>query len=152
MEKQLEVIHLVQQNFIKITDSLNEEQLNKIPDGFNNNIIWNFAHILSSLQMLCYVRAGLSARLEETFIHLHKNGTKPDGQLVSKERYEKIKGYATEALLKFKEDYTTGYFNEFVPYSTLTGFEINNIETAVEYVIMHHGLHFGYASALKKLV
>lgn len=45
--------------FIKLVDSLTIEQLNKIPDGYNNNIIWNFGHIVVSTQTLCYVRTGI---------------------------------------------------------------------------------------------
>jgi len=30
------------------------EQLNKIPEGFNNNLIWNIAHCVVTQQLLCY--------------------------------------------------------------------------------------------------
>lgn len=43
------------------------EQLNKVPDGFNSNIIWNVAHLIASQQNLCYMKAGQKA-LSRTFI------------------------------------------------------------------------------------
>ena len=36
----------------KILDSLSIDQINQIPTGFNNNILWNCAHILAVQQML----------------------------------------------------------------------------------------------------
>jgi hypothetical protein len=30
------------------------EQLNKIPEGYNNNLIWNIAHVVVVQQMLVY--------------------------------------------------------------------------------------------------
>ena len=151
MEKQLDIIQHTQESFIKLVDSLTEEQFNKIPAGFGNNIIWNFAHILSALQMLCYGRAGLPLRLDEGFINNYKNGSKPEPH-VSLAQYEVIKGYADSMLVKFKEDVACGVFNNFKPFTTMSGVSINNIEVAIQYVSMHHGMHLGYAMAMKKLL
>jgi hypothetical protein len=35
---------------LKAVEQLTTEQLNKVPDGFNNNIIWNIAHLIASQQ------------------------------------------------------------------------------------------------------
>jgi hypothetical protein len=35
------------------------EQLNKVPRGFNNNIIWNIAHVIVTQQILVYKLSGL---------------------------------------------------------------------------------------------
>ena len=151
MDTQIDILNLTQQNFIKLVDSVTEEQFNKIPAGFGNNIIWNFAHIIASLQMLCYVRSGFAAGIDESFVQQYKNGSKPETH-VSIVEYTTIKGFAELSLIKFKEDYTAGLFNGFKPFTTMSGLPINNIDTALEYVIMHHGLHLGYAMVLKKLV
>lgn len=151
MENQIEILNLTQQNFIKLVDSVTEEQFNKIPSGFGNNIIWNFAHIFSALQLLCYGRSGLPLRLDESFVNTYKIGTKPESH-VSMEQYSTIKEYASSSLIKLKEDYEAGVFNDFKAFATSTGFVINNVETALRYVTMHHGLHLGYAMAIKKLV
>jgi len=151
MEKQLEIIHHTQESFIKLVDSLTEDQFNKIPVGFGNNIIWNFAHILASFHMLCYGRAGLALSLDESFINNYKNGSKPEPH-VSIAQYEVIKGLADKLIVKFKEDIASGVFNDFKPYTTMSGVSISSAEVALQYVSMHHGLHLGYAMAMKKLV
>jgi len=151
METQIAVIQLTQNNLVKILDIVTEEQFNKIPVGYSNNLIWNFAHILAAFQVLCYSRAGLPLRLEESFINKYKIGTKPEST-VSMEEYAAIKANAEWMLEKFKEDYAAGLFNSFQPYSTSMGFSISSVDIALEYITMHHGLHLGYSMAIKKLV
>ena len=151
METQIAVIQLTQQNLVKVLDSVTEEQFNKIPVGYSNNLIWNFMHVLASFQVLCYSRAGIPSRLDENFVNSYKIGTKPETH-ISMEQYATIKENAEWMLVKFKEDYAAGVFNSFQPYATSMGFAISSVDIALEYITMHHGLHLGYAMAIKKLV
>ncbi|WP_205896842.1 DinB family protein, partial [Pseudomonas viridiflava] len=57
------------QNFIlDLVKDLSIEQLNKIPDGFNNNIIWNIAHLTAAQQNLCYTRSGLLPTVTDKYL------------------------------------------------------------------------------------
>ena len=78
-------------------EGLTIEQLNKVPDGFNNNLVWNYAHIVASMQMLCYLRAGLPARLDEEFVHAYKIGTKPE-KFVTVEEYNQFREFAASGI------------------------------------------------------
>ena len=144
-------IEKAQQTFLKIHEGLSIEQLNKIPEGFKNNLIWNYAHIVSALQMLCYSRSGIALRIDETFVHAYKLGTKPEG-FVDEATYESYKTLAEISLTKLQEDYNNQHFADFKPFSTSTGLQINTIENAITYVVQHHGMHLGYSMAIKKLV
>lgn len=90
MEKQFDIIAQTRTNFIKLLDGLTIEQINKIPKGFNNNIIWNFAHTISAQQILCYRLAGISPVVDENFIELFKKGTKP-GDDIDQQKLNHIK-------------------------------------------------------------
>lgn len=151
MEQQFNIIGLAQENLARLLDGLGIDQINRIPQGFNNNLIWNFGHIISALQMLCYGRAGLPLRLDENFVHTYKVGTKPSA-FITMEEYGQIKQLAAEGLAKLKEDYRNNHFSTFKPYTTSTGIAINTIDYAIHYVALHHGMHQGYSTALKKLV
>ena len=59
MTKAIEIIKLPRVHLLDVVKDLSIEQLNHIPDGFNNNIIWNLAHIVATQQNICYKRAGL---------------------------------------------------------------------------------------------
>lgn len=151
MENQFAILELAQNNLAKLLDSLTEEQINKVPEKYSNNLIWNFAHIISSLQMLCYWRSGLPVRLNEEFVHAYKVGTKPE-KYITLQEYATIKEYAAEGLAKLKEDYANEVFSAFKPFVTSTGLQVNSFDFGIEYVIQHHGMHLGYSMAIKKLV
>lgn len=151
MKEQFKIISLAQQNMIKVLDPLSIEQINRIPEGFNNNLVWNFAHVVASLQMLCYVRTGLPTRLDEKFVHTYKIGTKPEA-FVSAEEYNHFKQLAEDGVRQLEEDYNNGYFKDFTPYVTGSGVSMTDIEFVITYVCLHHGNHWGACNALKKLV
>ncbi|RZL40989.1 MAG: DinB family protein, partial [Pedobacter sp.] len=91
--------------FIKLIDGLTIEQLNKIPDGFNNNIIWNFGHIVVSTQTLCYVRTGVLADASSVkYNEFYRKDTKPT-YTVTEEEVAELKAIALDSIEKIKEDY-----------------------------------------------
>jgi len=139
--------------FIKLIDGLTIEELNKIPDGFSNNIIWNFGHIVVSTQMLCYVRTGVSQDAASVkFNEYYKKDTKPT-YTVTEEEVAELKAIALESIEKIKEDYANGKFSSITPFTTATyGVQMNSIEEVLITTIGHDNVHCGYASALKKYV
>lgn len=151
MENQLKVLAFIQQTFEKTLDEYSNEQINQIPEGFKNNLIWNYAHIISALQMLCYVRAGVKPILDEAFINRYKIGTKPEG-VVSDEEYQQYKVFAKLGVEQLREDYAANKFSDFAGFTTMSGIELTSIELAIEYAIMHAGLHSGYILAMKKFI
>ena len=74
-----ELNHLLEtrKNFIGLIESLTTEQLNKIPDRFSNNIIWNFGHNVVTQQLLCYKLAGKEPYMNEEIINEFRKGSKP---------------------------------------------------------------------------
>ncbi|RLJ76855.1 DinB family protein [Pedobacter alluvionis] len=137
--------------FIKLIDGLTIEELNKIPDGFSNNIIWNFGHIVVSTQTLCYVRTGvLQDATSVKFNEYYKKDTKPS-YTVTEEEVAELKVIAIESIEKIKEDYSNGKFSSITPFITATyGVQLNSIEEVLITTIGHDNMHCGYASALKK--
>jgi hypothetical protein len=85
------------------------EQLNKIPDGFSNNLIWNIGHIIVSQQGLVYRLSGLSSYIEESLVETFKNGLKPTGSTTSEE-VNKLKDLLISLIEKTKSDYHEGKF------------------------------------------
>ncbi|MDN3585891.1 DinB family protein [Pedobacter aquatilis] len=153
MKQVFEFIINSRKAFIQLIDGLSNEQLNKIPEGFNNNIIWNFGHIVVSTQTLCYVRTGILENASSVkFVESYKKDTKPT-YLVSTEEVAELKNIALDSIKKIEEDYANGKFISITPYSTATyGAEINSIEEVLTTTIGHDNLHLGYALALRKLV
>ena len=61
------------------------EQLNYIPDGFNNNILWNIAHTVVTQQLLVYKISGLDMHIPKEWIGLFAKGTKPERRFTTEE-------------------------------------------------------------------
>jgi hypothetical protein len=59
-------------------DYLTTKQLNEIPEGFNNNVIWNLGHLICVQQNMCYVKAGLSIAVDDKYFSPFLSGTKPE--------------------------------------------------------------------------
>ncbi|MEO7313113.1 MAG: DinB family protein [Chitinophagaceae bacterium] len=148
MNKSIEIIKETRNNFLKLIDSLPIDILNKVPAGFNNNIIWNFGHVVISQQLLCYKLSGATMLVDEAMIPKYSKGTKPDG-VVSQEEIDQLKAWAVETIDQTEHDLEGDVFQNYKTYTTSFGTTLENVGDAIQFVAMHEGLHLGYAMALK---
>ena len=135
----------------KILENHSLEQLNKIPEGFSNNLIWNIAHIVVTQQLLVYKLSGLPTMVSDEIIEKYKKGTKPE-QDASQAEVDEIKSLLFITIKKTKEDYDNGIFKNYNEYPTSTGFILNNVEDAMAFNNFHEGLHIGILMSLRKFV
>ncbi|MDP5082591.1 MAG: DinB family protein [Winogradskyella sp.] len=136
------------ENFIE-THSL--EDLNKVPEGFNNNIIWNIAHTIVTQQLLVYKLSGLPMLLSEDMVDRFKKGTKTEGDL-SQAEVDTIKGLLFSPLEKTKKDYNNKIFQSYNTYTVSTKSTLTTVEEAIEFNNFHEGIHLGYILALRKSI
>jgi len=136
---------------IELVKDLSTEQLNKIPTGFNNNIIWNIAHLTAAQQNMCYVRSGLTITVKEEHFSPFLSGTKPE-KFIEQKEIESIFIALINSMDRLADDYTNGIFKQFDPWDKRYGMKLNSIEDAINFVPFHEGMHIGYIMALKKLV
>jgi DinB superfamily len=152
MKEQIDIIRKVRAEFIKIMTPLSIEQLNHIPLGYNNNILWNFGHIIVVQQALCYALAGLPQNVDKALSEKYRKGTKPES-VISIEEFEMLKNLSVSLLDIFDKDLKKkSTFKNMKPYMTSLGFEIDKIEKAIQFNTFHEGLHYGYAMSLKRVV
>ena len=151
MVNQFYIIKQNRQVFIKLVDSLTTAQLNEIPDGFNNNIAWNFAHAVVSQQLLCYARAGKEINISKDLLDKYQRGSKPNGY-IQQDEINYFKEQAISLIDKFQQDWETGFFNEYQSFTTSMGINIRSCEEALHFAAGHDQLHFGYSLALKRVV
>ena len=59
MDFTFQVLNNIRGIFKKIIENNSLKDLNKTPNGFNNNIIWNIGHVVVSEQLLAYKLSGL---------------------------------------------------------------------------------------------
>ncbi len=128
------------------------EDLNKIPEGFNNNIIWNIGHIVVTQQLLVYKLSGLPMDVGDDLINKYRKDTKPEG-FVSQEEVDEIKALLFSSLEKLEADYKSGIFKNYQEYTvSTTGNTLTNIDDALQFMFFHEGMHLGYILALVRAV
>ncbi len=125
------------------------EELNKVPEGFNNNIIWNIAHTIVTQQLLVYNLSGLPMLLSEEMVAAYRKGTKTEGDL-SQDEVHLVKGLLFSTIEKTKEDYNRNFFQSYTEYTVSTKSTLSSVEEAIDFNNFHEGIHFGYILALRK--
>ena len=99
------------QNFL---DNYSLDQLNTIPAGMSNNLIWNIGHVIVSQQKLVYALSGLPMHIPDSLFEKYQNGSRPDGKTTQAE-VDEIKKLLSEMVEKTKADFEAGVFKQFHP-------------------------------------
>ena len=150
-DKSIDTIQATRKLFLTLLERLSIDELNVFPQGFNNNIIWNFGHVIVSQQILCYKLAGLPLKLDDTFVSKYSKGTKPEAFINDTELIF-LKQQAVSLIDELVVDLEKGIFTSYTNYTTSFNVKLNSVKDAVKFIAMHEGLHLGYAMALKRIV
>jgi hypothetical protein len=138
--------------FSKYLETTSLEDLNKIPQGFNNNIIWNIGHIVVTQQLLAYKLSGLPMMIDDTLVETYKKGSKPEKNATQAEVNE-LKALLFSTIEKTTEDYKNGLFKNYETYTvSTTGNTLTNIDEAFQFILFHEGMHLGYVMALLRAI
>lgn len=151
MQKKFDTLLKARELTLKAINTLSIEQLNKIPEGFKNNIAWNVAHLVVTQQLLCYKLSGLDCLISDKMITDFQKGSSPDYN-VSEEEFEIIKNQLLEFPVKLDEDYAKGIFKNYTEYTTSVNVTLSAIEDAIDFNLLHEGIHLGVILQLKKFV
>lgn len=151
MKTHFNLIYTTRNNFISLIDSLSIEEINKIPAGFNNNIAWNFGHIIVSAQGLCYRLSGLPLSIAQSYVEKYRKGTKPEA-FISRDEIDYLRSIAIPDIQQLQKDFSNNIFTTFQPYETSFNVTLTNITDAIAMVQSHDALHYGYSLALRKAI
>jgi hypothetical protein len=151
MEYLLNITRKTRENFIRLIETSTVEELNEIPAGFNNNIIWNFGHIVSSQQGLCYILSNVEPVIEKQHMVPFRKGTKPE-KFISAEEINTLKELMRSTIDQLEEDLKSNKFLNYNAFMTDFGVEVKSNAEAVQFFVVHDALHYGIASTLKKVI
>ncbi|MEJ1221299.1 DinB family protein [Sediminicola sp. 1XM1-17] len=135
----------------KLLTETPREQLFEIPQGFNNNIWWNIAHVVVTQQLLVYKLSNLQMRVDDDMVEAYRKGTFPKGE-ASDEEVKMVAALLFSTLEWFKEDYDNGLFKEFNSYTTSVNVTLHKVEDSIAFNTFHEGIHLGAILALKRAV
>ncbi|MFC6098461.1 DinB family protein [Flavobacterium qiangtangense] len=127
------------------------EQLNKIPEGFSNNLIWNIGHIIVVQQLLVYKLSGLQPMVSATLISKYARGTRPEGD-VSQAEVDEIESLLFKTIEQTKTDLENNVFKNYHEFKNELGFTIKSAEEAIAFNYFHEATHLGIMMSIKKFV
>jgi len=149
MKNHINILRATRKNYLKALEGVPVKLLNKVPEGFNNNLIWNAAHAVVTQQLLCYSLAGLASRLPGEIIEAYRKGSRP-GKEIDQAAVEQIMEWLSAGPDWLEKDLAEQDFKNFREYPTSYGYTVSSIEDAIAFNNVHEGMHLGYIIALKK--
>jgi hypothetical protein len=132
-------------------DRFTLDQLNQIPTGFSNNLIWNIGHVIVAQQSLIYRLSGLPMYVSTELVDRYKPGSKPTAA-VSQQEADELKQLLSSLIEKTETDLAGGKFVSFTERMTGTGFYLASLQDAFEFNNYHEGLHLGYMNSISRFV
>ncbi|QYN50418.1 DinB family protein [Apibacter sp. ESL0404] len=151
MKKQFEIFKIYRKSLVQEIDDLSIEQLQKIPEGFKNNIFWNVAHTLVSQQILHYKMSGLNPLITNDWIENYQNGTFPRF-VITEDEIDYLKSKLIITAEQLEEDFNEKRFESYTEFETKMGIVISSVEDAINFNNTHEALHYGIVSSMKKLM
>ncbi len=151
MKIEFDILKKSRKLILKIIEDLTIEQLNNIPEGFNNNIVWNIAHLVVTQQLLCYNFSDLEMMVSEEMVTLFRKGTVPQ-KIISEEDFETYKNLFIELPIQLERDYKNDIFKKYKEYNTSLNVKIVDIDFAIDFNNYHEGIHLGIILGIIKLV
>jgi len=151
MNKHLETLAFTRKYLLAFISDLSVEELNEIPHGFNNNIIWNLAHLVSAQQGVCYKRAQQDIVIDEIYFAPYRPDTKPE-RFIGIDEIDAIKRLLLTTVKQLEIDYNNNLFSNYQHWTTRYGVELKSIDDALAFLPFHEGMHIGYIMALKRVV
>ena len=138
-------------NFVKIGDSLSQEQLLAIPQGCNNNILWNLAHLPVTTCLLTRGLASLDLGIDAEFVAQNRKGASP-ADWSEAPAWSTVRQLLTDSVDWVADDFANNRHENFQVYPTSFGFELASAEDALQFNNVHEGIHLGIVMAYRHLV
>ncbi len=147
----LTALRAARKNMLGMLHAHTIQELNFIPENFNNNLLWNAGHVVVTQQLLCYGLANLPMSLPKEMIAEFRKGSKPTRHYNEAEK-QQISDLLVSTVDDFAQDLQTKNFGDFKVYPTSFGVTLHNVTEAAAFNLAHEAMHLGTMIALRKLV
>ena len=143
MEQTFKILQKSREKLEKMCVDLPHETLNRIPEGFNNNLIWNLGHIVAVQQLIIYGLSKLPYVVDDFIIDNFRNKTRPERAFTTEE-IGLVFSALTSSILQLEKDYKDNKFVNPTPFISKTleaSFE--GIDGLIQFNLYHEGIHTG---------
>lgn len=136
-----------------LLNQIPEQIVDIIPDGFNNNIRWNFGHIAVIQEKLAFEALGEELGLPYEFVTYFAAGTSPNNWDKSVPSLDDIHSVLTEQKSRIQSK-LKGRLNEALP-STLRINRLISLTTVaqtLQFSLFHEGMHIKTIKNIQRLI
>lgn len=148
---EFEILKASRTRLLQLMETVDNNILFKIPESFNNNIVWQIGHCITSQQRHMYMRSGLPMHISQDFMETFKIGTAPHTWKNTPD-LDEIKHLLLYTVNHLSKDLASGIFVEYQPFSLPIGFSINNHIQALQAANFHEAEHSGIILTYLKLL
>lgn len=146
-----EILRASRIRLLQLMETSNYEILFKIPAGFNNNIIWQIGHCITSQQRHMYMRSGLPMYISNEFMESFKIGSSPASWKFTPDVNE-LKHLLIDTVNRLELDLEAGLFVNYTPFELSIGFQVRNHVQALQAANYHEAEHSGRIFMYLKLL
>ncbi len=136
----LEIMDNYRRDLLRIIENLTVEQLNTVPNGFNNNIVWNLGHILVVTDELLYKNTPFFSIPTYDFdIAGFKKGSRPE-DIINEKDITSIRSAISNTVPQFRK-----LLSDYAMTSQKKEKElIENLSTDknIHFILFHEDMHF----------
>ena len=149
--RQIELLRFYRGLGASTIDGMDEAQLLAVPEGLNNNILWNLGHMLFYESVFLYAQSGVPQIVPESYGDLFKAGTSPADWDAPPDVAEVLERYKTQ-IDRTASDFEAGKLEGFKPMDIRGQLTLGSLEESLAFHCFHEGVHLGRIGALKQLV
>jgi len=146
-----EILRASRNRLLQLIETTDNEILFKIPVGFNNNIIWQTGHCITSQQRHMYMRSGLPMYISNAFMESFKIGSSPRSWKINPDVNE-VKRLLIDTVNHLESDLESGLFVNYEPFGLPMGFQVKNHIEALQAANYHEAEHSGIIFTYLKLL
>lgn len=144
-------VSFVRQATLKAVENLSESQISVVPEGFNNNILWNLGHIYLVQERFVYQIPQKAAQIPNGFLELFGQGTKPSEWNVQPPALSEVLQVLKEQPTRIKEMLKDHLRDELPkPFTLPSGLTFNTIGELLTFSMYHEGMHVQTIKMLKR--
>ncbi len=138
---------------LTMINHFNEEIINIVPEGHNNNIVWNVGHILVAQDYLLYGREMAAEIVKPGYVEMFNQGTKPadwNGEVPS---LATLATELKEQMSRIEKDFGHRWDEPLPkPFVLRPGTEMSTYGEVMMFTLYHEGWHVGYIQSLKRAI
>ncbi|TQR15526.1 DinB family protein [Psychrobacillus soli] len=138
---------------LKSIDKIPEELADVVPEGFNNNIRWNFGHIAFVQERLVYSVLGEKMGLPIEYEEFFSPGTKPADWNGNPPTLAEISSVLTEQTARIKAFVPDRYSESLpTPFTNRMGISFYTLGETLLFSFYHEGMHMETIKRLYKTI